>query len=167
MKKLVAAGCGFVALLGMTAPAASFRPLPLPAQDQKVLRDNFALCLSKLKGPYTGNFCVCPDGKKVAVRGADGQVGAACKNALFCAAFRAPWAEALAKQRMYIANLFSRDLYLWDSFPDHNDLVRGYILEKGAIKPWRSSEYRNWLARLRQTGAVRFYRIRHVRPPSR
>jgi hypothetical protein len=31
---------------------------------------------------------------------------------------------------MYIANLFSRDLYLWDSFPDHNDLVRGYILEK-------------------------------------
>ena len=31
---------------------------------------------------------------------------------------------------MYIANIFSRDLYLWDSFPDHNDLVRGYILEK-------------------------------------
>ena len=31
---------------------------------------------------------------------------------------------------MYIGNIFSRDLYLWDSFPDHNDLVRGYILEK-------------------------------------
>jgi len=90
----------------MWARAASFRPLPLPAQDRKALRDNFALCLSKLKGPYTENFCVCPDGKRVAVRGANGQVGAACKNALFCAAFRAPWAEALAKQRIYIANLF-------------------------------------------------------------
>ena len=59
-----------------------------------------------------------------------GRVGIPCKDALFCAAFRAPWAEALAKERMYIANIFSRDLYLWDSFPDHNDLVRGYILEK-------------------------------------
>ncbi len=35
---------------------------------------------------------------------------------------------------MYIANIFSRDLYLWDSFPDHNDLVRGYILEKYFIE---------------------------------
>jgi len=150
LKKLVAAGCGFVALLGMTAPAASFRPLPLPAQEQKVLRDNFALCLSKLKGPYTENFCVCPDGRKVAVRGANGQVGAACKNALFCAAFRAPWAEALAKQRMYIANLFSRDLYLWNSFPDHNDLVRGYILEKYFTETNPASK----LSRLRSFGGL-------------
>jgi len=29
-------------------------------------------------------------------------------------------------------------------------------IEAGAIKPWRATEYRNWLARLRQTGAVRF-----------
>jgi excinuclease ABC subunit A len=29
-------------------------------------------------------------------------------------------------------------------------------LDGGAIKPWRATEYRNWLARLRQTGAVRF-----------
>jgi hypothetical protein len=108
----------------------AFRPLPLEAQDQKILRDNFALCTAKLKGPYTENFCVCPDGKKVPVRGASGQLGTGCKSPLFCAAFRAPWAEALAKQRMYIANIFSRDLYLWDTFPDHNDLVRGYILEK-------------------------------------
>src|SRR5262245_52272560 len=95
-----------------------------------MLRDNFALCISKLKGPYTENFCVCSDGKKVPVRGASGQVGIGCKNPRFCAAFRAPWAEALAKQRVYIGNIFSRDLDLWDSFPDHNDLVRGYILEK-------------------------------------
>ena len=29
-------------------------------------------------------------------------------------------------------------------------------IEQGAIKPWRATEYRNWLARLRQAGAVRF-----------
>src|SRR5438034_389894 len=150
LKKLVAAGCGFVALLGTTAAAASFRPLPLTSRDQKALQDNFALCLSKLKGPYTENFCVCPDGRKVAVRGANGQVGAACKNALFCAAFRAPWAEALAKQRMYIANLFSRDLYLWNSFPDHNDLVRGYILEKYFTETNPASK----LSRLRSFGGL-------------
>ena len=130
MKKVVAIGSVLVALLGAAPPAAAFRPLPLEAKDQKILRDNFALCTAKLKGPYTENICVCPDGRKIPVRGASGRVGIGCKDALFCAAFRAPWAEALAKERMYIANIFSRDVYLWDSFPDHNDLVRGYILEK-------------------------------------
>jgi Pyruvate phosphate dikinase, AMP/ATP-binding domain len=118
-----------VAVLGAATPAAAFRPLPLDAKDQKILRDNFALCTAKLKGPYTENFCVCPDGRKIPVRSASGQIGSGCKDPLFCAAFRAPWAEALAKERVYIANIFSRDLYLWDSFPDHRDLVRGYILE--------------------------------------
>src|SRR6185295_8257094 len=99
-------------VLGITSRAATFRPLPLSAREQKVLRDNFALCISKLKGPYTENFWVCADGQRVPVRGADGQVGAGCKKTLFGAAFRAPWTEALAKQRMYIGNLFSRDLYL-------------------------------------------------------
>ena len=130
MKGLVAIACVLVAVLAVSPPAAAFRPLPLEAKDQKILRDNFALCTAKLKGPYTENVCVCPDGRKIPVRGASGALNIGCKDALFCAAFRAPWAEALAKQRVYIANIFSRDLYLWDSFPDHNDLVRGYILEK-------------------------------------
>ena len=130
MKKLGVIGFALVAVLGAAPPAVAFRPLPLEAKDQRILRDNFALCTSKLKGPYTENICVCPDGRKIPVRGASGRLGIGCKDALFCAAFRAPWAEALAKERMYIANIFSRDLYLWDSFPDHNDLVRGYILEK-------------------------------------
>src|SRR5262245_54919949 len=90
-------------------PGASFRGPELSAQQQKELRDNFALCVSKLKGPYTENFCVCPDGRKVPVRSASGQIGIGCKNALFCAAYRAPWAEALAKQGVYIGNIFSRD----------------------------------------------------------
>ena len=31
-------------------------------------------------------------------------------------------------------NLFARDLFLWDEFPDHHDLVRGYVLEKFFIE---------------------------------
>jgi hypothetical protein len=150
LKRYVLAGLAFVAMLGIALPAAAFRPLPLSARDQKVLRDNFALCISKLKGPYTENFCVCADGKKVPVQGANGQVTIGCKNPLFCAAFRAPWAEALAKQRIYIANLFSRDLYLWDSFPDHNDLVRGFILEKY----FTETHPTNKLSKLRSYGGL-------------
>ena len=33
---------------------------------------------------------------------------------------------------------------------------KALTIDGGAIKPWRSSEYRNWLGRLKQTGAVRF-----------
>jgi hypothetical protein len=150
LKRLVLAGFAFIAVLGFVPPAAAFRPPPLSAQEQKVLRDNFALCISKLKGPYTENFCVCSDGKKVPVRGPNGQVGIGCKNPLFCSAFRAPWAEALAKQRIYIGNLFSRDLYLWDSFPDHNDLVRGYILEKY----FTETQPANKLSQLRSFGGL-------------
>ena len=130
MRNLVVIAFAVTVIGAGARPAVAFRPLPLSPQQQKTLRENFALCVGKLKGPYTENICVCPDGRKIPVRGASGQLRIACKDALFCAAFRAPWAEALAKERVYIANIFSRDLYLWDTFPDHNDLVRGYILEK-------------------------------------
>src|SRR5262245_19189693 len=105
-ERRVLAGFAFIAALGFALPAEAFRPLPLSARDQKVLRANFALCVCKLKGPYTENFCVCSDGKKVPVRAENGQVGIGCKNPRFCAAFRALWAEALAKQRLYIGNIF-------------------------------------------------------------
>jgi pyruvate phosphate dikinase-like enzyme len=130
MRQMVRIGGVLIALIGVATPAAAFRPLPLSAPEQKVLRDNFGLCTAKLKGPYTENFCICPGGVKLPVRGPGGQIRTPCKSPVFCAAFRAPWAETLANHRMYIANIFSRDLYLWDSFPDHNDLVRGYILEQ-------------------------------------
>ncbi|MGH7788176.1 MAG: PEP/pyruvate-binding domain-containing protein [Candidatus Binatia bacterium] len=115
--------------LTLAAPAGAFRAPELSAAQQKTLRDNFALCVGKLKGPFTENTCLCPGDRKVPVRNASGQFGV-CKGAQFCAAFRAPWAEALTPYGMYIANIFSRDLYLWNTFPDHNDLVRGYILEQ-------------------------------------
>src|SRR5215470_11041322 len=134
MKKLgiligVMLGAGLFA-----APADAFRAPDLSAAEKKTLKDNFALCVGKLKGPYTENFCVCPDGAKHAVRSASGALGTGCKDPIFCAAYRAPWAEALAKDGVYIANVFSRDLYLWDTFTDHNDLVRGYVLENYFIE---------------------------------
>jgi hypothetical protein len=128
-KRAVAAGA-MVTLLALPSPVAAFRAPDLSPKQEKILRDNFALCVEKLKGPYTENFCVCPDGRKMPVRGADGQLAETCPSPVFCAAYRAPWAEALAQQGVYLGNIFSRDLYLWDTFPDHNDLVRGYILEQ-------------------------------------
>jgi pyruvate phosphate dikinase-like enzyme len=116
-------------LAALAAPAHAFRAPELSPPQQKELRNNFTLSVGKLKGPYTENTCVCQDGSKLPVRNAAGVVRVPCKE-VFCAAFRAPWAEALGKQRLWLANIFSRDLYLWESFPDHNDLVRGYILEK-------------------------------------
>lgn len=123
-----------VAALALTwsaaVPAAGFRPPALPAERAQALRDNFALCVGKLKGPYSENVCVCQDGRTIPVRGTGGQIAIGCEYPVFCGAYRAPWAEAVAKEGVYIANIFSRDVYVWDTFPDHNDLVRGYILEK-------------------------------------
>ena len=110
--------------------AGAFRAPELTPEQERVLEQNFSLSIAKLKGPYTENICVCPNGTKRPIRSASGALGAACENPIFCAAYRAPWGEALAKQRVYIGNIFSRDVYEWDSYPDHNDLIRGYILEK-------------------------------------
>ncbi len=111
-------------VLGIEAPA------PLTKTQQDALRRNWALCLSKLKGPYTENYCVCANGQKLPVQ-VDGQIRTPCgPDPLFCAAFRAPWAEALGRERVWIANLFAPDLLQWEAFTDHHDLVRGYILEQ-------------------------------------
>ena len=117
-------------VLGGGAAADAFQPPALSAAQQAKLKSNFALCLSKLKGPYTENFCLCRDGQKLGVLAPNGAVRVPCKDPFFCSAYRAPWAEALADERMYIANIFSRDGHLWSTFPNHHDLVRGYILEK-------------------------------------
>jgi hypothetical protein len=120
----------FSGMLAAGGAAAAFEAPALSPGQQKTLKQNFALCLGKLKGPYTENFCLCRDGRKLPVQGPNGAVRIPCPNPLFCAAYRAPWAEALAHERMYIANIFSRDEHLWSTFPNHHDLVRGYVLEK-------------------------------------
>jgi len=118
--------------LGIGAPASALRPPELSAEQRTQLKQSFASGLAKKKGPYSENYCVCRNsGQKLPVADAAGRITSPCgNNALFCAAFRAPWAEALGKQRMWIGGIFARDLWLWTDFSDHHDLVRGYILEK-------------------------------------
>ena len=119
-----------VAVLWCGGTAQPLEAPALTAAQKAELERNWPLCLSKKKGPYTENYCVCKSGEKLPVQ-VGTQVQSPCgPDPLFCSAFRAPWAEALGRQRMWIANLFARDLYQWDSFPDHHDLVRGYILER-------------------------------------
>lgn len=127
------------------ARASDERGPELSPEAQKQLRASFSACVTKLKGPYTENFCLC-GGKKIPVRSASGAVGQGCKDPTFCAAYRAAWAEDLARHGMYIANIFSRDLYHWDDFPDHGDLVRGYVLEKHFVETHPEHK----LARLKQ-----------------
>ncbi|MBW1687796.1 MAG: hypothetical protein JRS35_22395, partial [Deltaproteobacteria bacterium] len=123
---------GILSVLTAT-PAQAGGPELTDAQKRK-LDENFQLCVRKVKGPYSPNFCVCRNGEKKPVW-VDGRVVSPCGGrARFCAAFRQPWADALAGEGMYIANLFARDLFLWDEFPDHHDLVRGYVLEKFFIE---------------------------------
>ena len=82
------------------------------------------------KGPYTRNHCVCTDGTKAPVMDAKGQIRNPCAKTKFCAAFRDERAEPLARQGMYVGNIFASDLHDWERIPDHDNLVRGFILEK-------------------------------------
>ena len=118
------------AALFATASAEARGPVLSDAQKQQ-LDQNFALCLSKDKGPYSQNFCVCPNGERQPVMLPDGRIQTPCGgNMRFCAAWREPWAEALTKEGVYLANLFARDYFIWDELANHHDVVRGYVLEK-------------------------------------
>lgn len=117
-------------LAGLTSPASAFRGEELSDAQRKTLDRNHKIILQKIKGPFTPNYCVCEDGTRAPVMDKQGRVRNPCAKTRFCSAFRAEWAKALADEGMYVANLFAPDLYAWESFPDHDDLVRGYILEK-------------------------------------
>ncbi len=113
------------------APPVQARGAELTDPQRQELDRNWQLVLSKEKGPYTQNYCVCRNGERQPVMLADGSIQTPCGGAMtFCAAWREPWAEALADQGMYVGNLFARDVFVWDQYEDHHDLVRGYVLEK-------------------------------------
>ena len=151
VRNLSATGACLLALAGFAQTAEAVRGDTLSDKEESVLKKNFAPCLSKRKGPYTQNFRVCRDGTKAPVMGPDGKIRSPCgNNAVFCAAYRAPWAEALADNRMYIGNIFPRDLYYWDDFADQHDLVRGYILEKFFVE----TNPKHKLAQLRAYGGL-------------
>ncbi|CAG0964835.1 hypothetical protein MYXO_00970 [Myxococcaceae bacterium] len=125
-KLAVAAGI----VLAAGAANAAFEGPGLTADQERKLEQNFRLSVSKLKGPYTENICVCPGGSKRPIRSASGALGTGCERPIFCAAYRAEWGEALAAERVYIGNIFSRDVYEWKTYENKHDVVRGYVLEK-------------------------------------
>lgn len=139
-------------LLGGVASASAMHAPEVTPATAAALKRDFATSIVKLKGPYSENFCVCrKTDEKRAVMDAQGHITSPCGNdALFCAAFRAPWGEALAKNRVWIANIFSRDLWMWPEIPNHEDLVRGYILEKYFVDTNPSHK----LAQLRSFGGL-------------
>ncbi len=117
-------------LWGIAGLTHGFSGPQLSGADKQALNTAFAKVESEEKGPYTNNYCVCEDGKREPVQRPDGSLSNVCKHTRFCAAFRTPWMSALTDRGMYIGNIYSSDLLDWDKIPNHQDLVRGYILEK-------------------------------------
>ena len=118
----------------LSAPAQGRGP-ELTDAEKADLDRNFAKVLRAEKGPYTQNFCVCRNGKRKPVELPDGTIVSPCGGrARFCAAWREPFAVELGNDGMYIGNLFARDLFIWDEYPDPHNLVRGYVLEKFFIE---------------------------------
>ncbi len=131
---LAAIVCALIVLLFLAAPTgAQLRQL---SEEQKTeLKKNFQTTTAKRKGPFGKNVCVCTDGRIEPVLRPDGSIQNVCgEETRFCSAFRAPWAVALGKQGVHVGNLFTTDLYAWDRFDDHHNLVRGHILEKYFIE---------------------------------
>jgi len=96
---------------------------------KNILKKNWQTIQHKVKGPYSLNYCVCTDGTREPVLAKDGSIANRCKSTVFCGAFRAPVGEALTTTGMYVGNSFASDLFEWDKFPNHHNLVQGYILE--------------------------------------
>jgi hypothetical protein len=128
---IICLGLGAIALLALAPRAEAARSPELSEQQQGKLRKSFATVMAKEKGPFSQNLCLCPNGKAEPIMSKDGRIVTPCGGRFqFCAARRAPVAQPLADAGMYIGNIFAWDLHNWDTFPEHHDLVRGYVLEK-------------------------------------
>ena len=133
------------------SPGRAFQARTLSDTEKTELQNAFGPSMTKLKGPFAENTCVCTDGRSAPVRNKSGAFQNICGDKTrFCAAFKAPWGRDLEKYDVYIGNIFSRDLFNWDSFTDHHDLVRGYILERFLI----DTKPDHKLAQLRQFGGL-------------
>jgi hypothetical protein len=131
------------------AVQADSAPL-LSEADKRMLSKAITEIDSTEKGPYTPNYCVCTDGSKHPVELPDGTLQNPCGQTRFCSGFRADWVAELTRHGMYIGNIFSADLYQWNDIPDHQNLVRGYILEKFYTDTHQNTK----LAQLRAYGGL-------------
>jgi len=141
MKKLLA----FVFFCAVVGSAIS-SPAELTAQAKKELREAYQLILTKEKGPFTLNYCTCVNGKLAPVADKNMRVRPnPCAEVegvgqLFCSAYRNDLADILAKHGLYVANIFSNEVYLWDATKDHHRITKGFILEKYYIENYPKSK---------------------------
>ena len=84
-ERLLRGAATLAVALVLARGAGAFRAPELTPEQERVLEQNFSLSIAKLKGPYTENICVCPNGTKRPIRSASGALGAACENPVFCA----------------------------------------------------------------------------------
>ena len=127
--------CSLIMVVFVGLPATASQLNQIPDKQKAELKKNFQTTVAKRKGPFGKNVCVCTDGRREPVLRPDGSVQNVCgEKTRFCSAFRAPWAEALRQQGVYMGNLFTTNLFDWDRFDDHHDLVRGQVLEKYFIE---------------------------------
>ena len=108
----------------------------LSPKEQKELSYLYNAIKAKRKGPFTFNTCTCTNGKLARVADKNMRVRAnPCRELegvgqLFCSAYRNDLAKKLSQHGVYIGNIFSNEVFLWDETPDHDRVVKGFILEK-------------------------------------
>lgn len=141
MKKLLA----FVLFCAVVLSAIS-SPAELSIQAKKELRDAYQRILNEEKGPFTINYCTCVNGKLAPVADKNMRVRPnPCAEVegvgqLFCSAYRNEFADILANHGLYVANIFSNEVYLWDRTRDHHRITKGFILEKYYIENYPKSK---------------------------
>ena len=136
-----------VSALAPAGTANGFEARKLSDEEVKRLDTAWQAALKRRKGPLGKNTCVCTDGRSAPVLSKSGQIRNICgEQTLFCAAMKADLGKDLERDGVYAGNIFSRDLYEWDRIADHDDLVRGYIIERYII----DTSPKNKLAELRQ-----------------
>ena len=130
-RQLAAVIYSLIVLALIAAPAAAWQLEQLSSEKKAELKKNFQTTTAKRKGPFGKNVCVCTDGRREPVLRPNGSIQNVCgEKTQFCAAFRAPWGEALGQQGVYVGNLFTTNLFEWERFADHHNMVRGFVLEK-------------------------------------
>ena len=108
----------------------------LSSKEENVLKKAYKTISAKRKGPFAMNTCTCTNGKLARVADKNMRVRAnPCRELegvgqLFCSAYRNKFAKTLAQHGVYVGNIFSNEVFLWNKTPDHHRLVKGFILEK-------------------------------------
>jgi hypothetical protein len=115
---------------------ASPVPAELRPEEKRDLRLTYKAIEAKLKGPFDINTCTCTNGRLAPVADKNMRIRPnPCQELegvgqLFCSAYRNALAEKLARHGVYVGNIFSNEVFLWDDTPDHHRVARGFILEK-------------------------------------